>query len=459
MKKLIIYAICLFVLPAYSQTSKIKMKPDELSQFKALKNSKVFFNTENTSLAHNKKTFQWNNASAEWQYFSESQFEYNTRGQITKETIISNDGISMQRYLRSFDVKGQLLTEKNEMMLNNQWVLASQIDFNYSAEGRVVLEERRELVNNVLELVYGYKLNIDSVNANQEIITQQLYDTDLKVYVNSSKEIISKENGLHTEVIYMTWDGSNWQNMSAEAYDYNNLSEISSIIRVKWIDNQWQNEEMMYNIIWDDAKLMRPSSFEMKTWNGTNWMNESKVEYIYSNNGGLTSIGYVFDDNQWKFQYRFIDEFDNNKNRSTLKMELYEQNTWVVYFENKFNHTYDSQQRLTETIVQIYDGNSWNNLMKEVYSDYRFSTGISKETSIAINVYPNPTTEILNFNLTEKQGIAKYTISDLSGRVISENNIDLSSNNSIDVQELNNGYYILNIETADKKYHQKFIKK
>ncbi len=459
MKKLIIYAICLFVLPAYSQTSKVKIKPEELSQFKAVKNSKSFFSTQNTALAHNKKTYQWNVHASEWVYYTESNYEYNNKGLIAKEIIIDSDGQTLQRNTRIFDVKDQLLTEKNEMMIDNQWVLSSQLEFNYNSEGRIILEERKELINNVFEIVYGYKLERDSINVNQEIIIQKMYDTDLKVYVNSSKEIISKENGLNSEIVFLIWDGSNWKNESAEAYDYNDQSEIASIIRVKWVDGQWKNEEMMYDITWIDSKLMKPSSFEMKTWNGTNWINESRVEYTYSTNGGITSIGYIFDDNQWKFQYRFIDEFDSNKNRSTLKMELFEQNNWVVFFENKFTHTYDSQQRLMETIVQIYDGNTWNNLIKEVYSDYRVSTGIITEKSLSVNVYPNPTTENLNFKLNEKEGLAKLMISDLSGRIVIDKEIDLSNSNSVNVQELNNGYYILNIEIADKKYHQKFIKK
>lgn len=405
MRKLIIYAICLFVLPAYSQTSKIKIKPEELSQFKAIKNTKSFFSAnQNTSLAHKKKTYQWNATTENWEYYSENNYEYD-------------------------------------------------------ADGRIILEERRELIDNVMELVYGYKLEIDSINPNKEIITQKLYNFNLKVYENMGKEIITKENGLNVEMVYMTWDGSNWINESAEAYDYNNRSEISSIIKVKWVDNQWQNEELMYNIVWKNVLLMEPYSFELKTWNGNNWMNESKVEYSYSRNGGITSIGYIFEDNQWKYQYRFIDEFDSNNNRSKITFELFDQNNWIVQFENKFIHTYDSQQRLLETITQIYEGNTWTNLIKEEYSEYNVSTGISSEKSLAINIFPNPTTDIINFKLEENQGMAKLMITDLSGRVVLENEIDLSNTKSVNVQELNNAYYILNIQVADKKYHQKFIKK
>lgn len=460
MKKLIIYAICLFVLPAYSQTSKIKMKPEELGQFNAIKNAKSYFNTtKNTSLAHKKKTFQWNKMTEDWEYYTESNYEYSNSGLITKETIISSNGLALQRFSKCYDSNNLLIAEKTEFFVNNEWQLSYQVNFEYNSKAEMILEERRELINNTMELIYGYKIEVDTLNDDQEIIIQKSYNLDLKQYVNSAKEVIKKENGLNTEMIYYTWDGNNWVNESAEAYDYNNQAEIASILKVKWVNGQWQNEEMIYNIVWRNAALMQPYSFEMKTWDNVNWINESKIEYSYSLNGGITSTGYIFDDNQWKFQFRFIDEFDANKNRSTLKMELYEQNEWIVYFENRFVHTYDSQQKLVETITLMYDGLTWNNLMKEVYSDYRFSTGINNETSIAINVYPNPAIEILNFNLTEKQGIAKYIISDLSGRVVVENEIDLSNTNSINVQELTNGYYILNIETADKKYHQKFIKK
>lgn len=460
MKKLIIYAICLFVLPAYSQSSKLKIKPEELSQFKAIKNGKTFFSTRQaTEYAHNKKTFLWSPNDLQWQLYTESNYEYNSQGLITKEIILDNNGNANARISKSYDSKNQLLSELTENLIDNSWVPSTRTVMNYNADGRVILEERSEYINNNWLKIYGFKLEADTLNASKEIVTQKMFDTNLGIYVNTGKEIISKENGLNSEVVFMTWDGSSWQNISAEAYDYNDKAEIASIIRVKWVNGQWENEEMMYNIVWKNHLLMEPYSFEMKTWNNNSWSNEARVEYIYSKNGGITSIGYVFDDNQWKFQYRFIDEFDNFKNRSSLKMEVFEQNSWVVYFENKFINNYDSQNRLIETISQMYDGNTWNDVSKEVYGDYRVSTGINNEKSFAVNVYPNPTTDIINFNLDEKQGMAKLMITDLSGRVVLENEIDLSNTNSVNVQELNNAFYILNIMVADKKYHQKFIKK
>lgn len=366
MKKLIIYAVCLFVLPAYAQTSKMKLKPSDLKTIK-------FFNGfQKTELAHNKKSYMWQNFSASWEMVSESIYEYNAKGQITKETIFDQNAMPMMRSLRTYD----------------------------------------------------------SVSANQEIITHLSYNVDLKFYENKSQEIITKENNVISEIIYKTWDGSAWQNESAEGYDYNQNGEISSVIIVRWIDGQWQNSEMLYNISWKDAKTFLPNSFEVKTWNGVSWTNDSKIEYQYATNGGITSIGYVYEENEWKIQFGYM-----------------------------MTNTFDSNQRLAETIMQIYEGSVWTNISKDVYSDYRISTGIKSEKISSINVYPNPTTDYINFDLAEQQAEAKVLISDLSGRTIIDTTIDLSSTKNIDVQNLTNGYYVINIIVGEQKYHQKFLKK
>ncbi len=81
------------------------------------------------------------------------------------------------------------------------------------------------------------------------------------------------------------------------------------------------------------------------------------------------------------------------------------------------------------------------------------STKDVKIASIAIGVYPNPTTDFLNIQSEEK--IKAISISDMSGR-----KMDVKLNgNSVDVRSLQTGTYLISIETATGKSTEKFIKK
>ena len=160
-----------------------------------------------------------------------------------------------------------------------------------------------------------------------------------------------------------------------------------------------------------------------------------------------------------KNDFRFVDEFDANKNRKLLKIESFENNGWIVQFENQYVHTYDSQQRLIETITKMYDGFTWMNVMKEEYGQYKIGTGFSSTKKLNAQVFPNPFTEYINFSIDEKSGRANVRILDLSGGIMMMQELELNTNNQVQVQEIPNGIYLLQVEIGGKVYTEKIVKK
>jgi hypothetical protein len=72
-----------------------------------------------------------------------------------------------------------------------------------------------------------------------------------------------------------------------------------------------------------------------------------------------------------------------------------------------------------------------------------------------ISFYPNPVNSILSIEMEKLDKNTKFTITDLNGRIIM--NAELLEN-KINVSELTNGMYFLNLEIDSKIYTQKFIK-
>ncbi len=73
-----------------------------------------------------------------------------------------------------------------------------------------------------------------------------------------------------------------------------------------------------------------------------------------------------------------------------------------------------------------------------------------------ISLYPNPTTDLLNFSLRGLEG-TPVTIIDLNGKLIS--NAEISAENNIDVSSLNVGVYFAQLEIEKRKVSYKFVKK
>ena len=77
-------------------------------------------------------------------------------------------------------------------------------------------------------------------------------------------------------------------------------------------------------------------------------------------------------------------------------------------------------------------------------------------TSNSIGIYPNPTRNVLNYNITSEIAISAITINDISGKQIYKS-VSLSTN-SIDVSNLASGVYFVTFKSDTNTVTKKFIK-
>lgn len=77
--------------------------------------------------------------------------------------------------------------------------------------------------------------------------------------------------------------------------------------------------------------------------------------------------------------------------------------------------------------------------------------------SIDVKVYPNPTKDFIKIELPEYTGNISFQIISMDGHVVREG--VLSGTNNINVQNLNNGIYIMNAQLDNNQLFQKLIEK
>lgn len=81
---------------------------------------------------------------------------------------------------------------------------------------------------------------------------------------------------------------------------------------------------------------------------------------------------------------------------------------------------------------------------------------VSNQVQTEINIYPNPT--VANLNIESDTEIKGYHIFDLSGRLVkASNQISLGTAAQIDISELTDGSYIINVHQAESEITKKFM--
>lgn len=87
-----------------------------------------------------------------------------------------------------------------------------------------------------------------------------------------------------------------------------------------------------------------------------------------------------------------------------------------------------------------------------------FAAGLDNEESITFNLYPNPTSDVLNIQIIKGEEIKSITVIDGTGRVVKTINPGKMVNGTytLDVNSLSAGMYTLNMNTSAKTHSKKF---
>ncbi len=87
---------------------------------------------------------------------------------------------------------------------------------------------------------------------------------------------------------------------------------------------------------------------------------------------------------------------------------------------------------------------------------FKGTTGTSDfERNIAVNVFPNPTKDVLNIELTDAQN-AQVTITDISGKILLIKNLT-EKTNKINIAHLSKGFYNAQIQVGGKSISKKIV--
>ena len=210
------------------------------------------------------------------------------------------------------------------------------------------------------------------------------------------------------EIIVKMIDGST---LNKDGYDINKLG----------------NENLNLSAYGTDNNLLTLSAIPFVT-------GETRIKL----NVEATAVG------TYKFDFTNMDQFDAGVSVSLL--DKYTNKTTDVKANTKY--TFDMGAGV----------NQWGKNRFELILNGKATTGINNtiaNNTNSITVYPNPATDLLNISLSNGTAIETVNIYNVSGKLV--NNTKLNGN-QIDISQLNNGVYMVEVITVNGSFKTKFVK-
>ena len=341
----------------------------------------------------------------------------------------------------------------------HQWENPEKDEYTFDDDGKLILEVYSEFYDG--QWVYAYK-NESTYNSkgniDREIETgwneeENLWEVDLKW------EYTYDDNDNIVEVIRTSFneDENLWENRTKWSSTYDTEGNIVEGVSSEWASStegyKWviRRKTVYYYYIngldsmWIDYKQFSGMTTELSE--------DSKREYTYDFNGNpFTEINSNWnrDENQWEYKSKYEHNYDSDYTFSELIVPGYDylitdQSHLVVNkpFENKY--------------YLIEDGD-WYLDGKETYHYSTVSSVSVLDTELGeFNVFPNPAADIVNLNLKNKINVAIFELYDTQGKKLISKKI--GNNDQINIENLNSGVYIYNVNTSGIVQNGKLIKK
>lgn len=423
--------------------------------------------TAQVSLPGRSVNYFWDDNASIWIYTDSSLYTYNAAGLLTNQT--NRSGFFFNRTVNTYDAQGRTTEalQQNWDLSTNQWENSFRIVRIYDAQSSQI-ENRFDLFNlstNVWEISSGNK-NIITYNASNLITTDvtQTWNQSLSIWEDDFRitNYIYNSNGAATQYDFQIKNGANWDNDFRIKDTYDLSGKLVDEIVQTWSVSAYINSDRFTNVTWHNwtgsPNTNAIASYTIQEWgtpNANQWNTSGRSNATYDNFGGSVMLDQTNTNSVWVNDYRYSIFFDNQYINTGFRQEVWQTttNSWDIDYEDKFIHTYDASNNITQTIWQYWDlqTSTLVNNDKKVYSNFQILTGLyslGAANTLEVSLYPNPFTNNCTLRLTnQKQEIGNdlvIKLFDVFGKEVSQTNI-VGEETQIERGNLPSGIYFYSV--------------
>jgi len=433
--------------------------------------------------------YEWDTDMNNWKKFSKDEFEMDENGRDTiSAQYYWDDEINgwkkFQKNIRTFDKNGnETLWIVERYGEGNVWVPVNKKECKFDEAGNKKYDYNYEYIDN--DWVMTGKTDMEYDAQGNKTVEEVLYWDFENNDWGCGNKTVSDYNTLGNKTVSVSynWDTDikDWIENYKTKYEYDTQGNIT----------------LETSFFWDSDINDWVKSFK------------NEIEYTYNNSqiSKITTIGYFGEDNDWMESYKNVEEYTYNAGKVTMYIVVgynWEDNQWVVGWKNKDEYSFDTHGNKTMYASYYWDSesNNWKGNNKNEYDfdlsyaasvlifpeyinikdyialtemlnmllekrhyewvdgawrmneteNYYWSakeingiTDITKSSTL-INVYPNPTTGILNIEIGNSHTLPEVKIYSIQGVLLIH-----TKGNTIDLSPLANGIYIANINGQSRK--------
>ncbi|MCD4683980.1 MAG: T9SS type A sorting domain-containing protein [Bacteroidales bacterium] len=295
------------------------------------------------------------------------------------------------------------------------------------------------------------------------------------------------EFGNMTESITQMWNEGTWVNLFKSELSLGSQGEWLTRVDYSWGNEEWIKSSRLIDIAWHNWDKWQVETMTVQYWEDE-WVNSERNSFTYTGDNYIGVIE-LYEDNSWNLSERKTYNISDTEKISTY--EFFENEEWIydrryTYYYNEFGGlierikeewensaweltsnsmyllSYNENNELIEEIHQEWSNayQVWQNIERFLYNDYQYFELGTKEidTKADLLLYPNPANDYITIDLpgiTTGYNVHIYNI--LGQEVYTD--ISDQGNIEVDIRELPDGLYIVQIELdGNKIISKKFMK-
>jgi hypothetical protein len=410
----------------------------------------------------------------EWQEYRHT-FLYSTQGAVqleTKYSQLNNDEwlphSQTEWYRAPHNIQHEivlLVIQRERVFENGEWQNINEIETQYHLSGT-----KRE--ETFFRYISGVRTPIKTVKyewQNGGLAETREYRYENGIPVLSLVNTFQRENDFFTQ-----WTvGVDLAFISRVTYSVG--GRLLAMLVQEEVGNERHNRDSITWFYNDEGQVFSQRS---RKWNeqGGHWVNTQIVNFEYDATGNLTAETYLqWSGVHWENIYRYEYQYENNiQNRRTLQAHIHRD--WRDMISIHYSDFQNGKAQEIWSEFDFWGGNAGELTASHIpfffndelvvrraeririnYEEFSNITNNVNHRDLIIQVYPNPSDGIFYLN-AEQHEMLSWKVLNINGQMI-KSYIQKSHSGVIDLTELPQGIYILQVETSIGTQQKKLIKK
>lgn len=427
------------------------------------------------------------------------EYLYDTSGNLILDIYFDWDGMWVKsgKDEYSYDSNGNQTQDISSDWYGTEWVNSWKTDNSYDSNNNRVKVVHSSWDEGSWINSYKQESFYDGDNyLTQNISYQWSYSPD-NIWIESGKnEFVYDLNGNQTQNISYIFNNGDWEKISKIESVFEANEKNTKTFVYDWDGENWINSEKYETVYSANENIIE---YVYSAWNGVEWEEAAKFEYHYDSNGNrtLSDLIYFFEGQQIIFM-REESAYDGYGNRTyyvflsidgesedfTLLPMWKQENVYdnsfsfedlilpfkASDFEDDYENDFEGEvgqfdlnllfkHKLTNIINYEHDGNNWQSVgdYKVYYSEQNITDVKDLNLAGSVNVYPNPATNNVTFNIDGLAGNLTVELYDIQGKLVLSKASD--NNTPVSIENLKKGLYFYRLSDKSNFYTGKFMVK